>query len=117
MQSAQLQTIEQIRNFVFAGHAIFTLRGKLTGDRRTYKVTRADGDNPGRPWFVGVLYGTDNNSDYCYLGTLFPTATAAHYTHGRKSNVPPDVTSAKVASWFFYRLEAGLIDALARGVE
>lgn len=58
-----------IRNFLLAGKAIFTVVSKKSGNRFTYKVKKYDN---GDLWFVSVLTGPDNYSSYSYLGTIFP---------------------------------------------
>lgn len=104
---AKLESVDQIKAYVFAGHATFTLVSRKTGARFTYRVTRAPGEDNGRPWFVAVLSGPDNAEDYSYLGCLWPTASSPHYKHGRKSHIEPEAPSAKGAAWFFGALEAG----------
>ena len=55
----------QARDFVLAGKAIFTLVSDATGVRFTYRVQRA---RTGEVWFVKYLGGSDNGSDYRYIG-------------------------------------------------
>lgn len=53
-------------DFMFGGNARFTLVSKKTGGRKTYRVKKSDGDNP--VYFVSLLTGPDNTSDFTYLG-------------------------------------------------
>jgi hypothetical protein len=59
--------------FLLGGNATFTASSSK-GGRFTYRVRLAkprDGEtNPPRRWFVAVLTGPDNSSDYTYLGTI-----------------------------------------------
>lgn len=64
------------RDFILGGKAIFTVSNP-TGERYTFKVNRKDavpgspyGDQP--TYFVKLLTGPDNGSDYTYLGILTP---------------------------------------------
>jgi len=60
--------------FALAGNARFTLTSLKSGARFTYKVSKAKakpGDTKEPPWFVAVLSGPDNTSDYEYLGCLW----------------------------------------------
>lgn len=95
--------------YVFAGHATFTIVSLRTGERLTFKVTRADGDDPGRPWFVALLRGPDNEADYSYLGCVFPDRGGApgEYRRGRKSKIGAEAPSQRLAEWFFPRARAG----------
>lgn len=55
----------QARDFVLAGNAVFTLVSDATGARFTYRV-RASRD--GAVHFVAFLGGSDNCTDYRYIG-------------------------------------------------
>ena len=60
-------------SFMLAGKAIFTLRSAKTGTRYTYKVSKPkpkEGYENSNVFFVSYLTGTDNNSDYTYLGMI-----------------------------------------------
>lgn len=57
------------REFVLAGKAIFTVFSR-SGKHYTYRVTSKESDSGSKIWFVGLLTGTDNTSDYEYLGVL-----------------------------------------------
>lgn len=95
MQNAKLESLSQIREFVFAGNATFTVVSRTTGARFTYRVRRSGG----APWFVAVLSGPDNEADFSYLGTAFPgPGDRALYVHGRKSRVNPEAPSAVAAA-------------------
>ena len=52
---------------MLAGNATVTLESKVTGKWFTFKVVRKDSKNG---WYVRLLSGPDNQSDYTYLGKL-----------------------------------------------
>lgn len=69
--------------FVLAGvtgPAIFTLVSRKTGARFTYRVQKG---GEGKPWWVRVLTGPDNTSDYTYAGFIPEDATTKFIT-GKK---------------------------------
>lgn len=67
------------KTFILAGKAIFTLVG--VSSRYTYKVTRKDGDDRyPETYFVSLLTGPENTSDYTYLGILNQTSGEVRLT-------------------------------------
>ena len=99
--NGQLTTSTDIRNFMLAGKAHFTLVSKATGARFTYRVSRAK-DND-KLFFVSVLTNPDNTRGYTYLGII----REGVYFPGRKSRIKPDAASAKAITWFVPRAMAG----------
>lgn len=53
-------------DFMFGGKARFTLVSKATGKRYTYRVAKSKGERP--VYFVSLLTGPSNETDYQYLG-------------------------------------------------
>lgn len=119
---------EKIKRFALAGNAILTLQNESNGKRATYRIRKA----PGRlqhtcdteiapdgvplacaackeetPFFVSVLTGSDNDSDYTYLGTIWNDARGTRYFHGKKSSIGADSPSGRGATWLFRRLSEG----------
>lgn len=92
---------ENIKSFILAGKARFTLRNPETGNRFTFRVKRADDNGPA---FVSVLTGDDNDSSYTYLGTIFGDG---NFVITRKSRISPDAPSAKAFAWAWRRLNVG----------
>ncbi len=82
--------------YLKGGKAIFTLVSQKTGKRFTFLVRapKADGRDP--IWFVSVLTGSNNESDYTYLGTINAKGV---YRHGAKSPISSDAPSAKAFAW------------------
>lgn len=87
--------------FVTAGKAIFTVQNP-EGQRYTYRVNRS---RDGRCYFVALLTGPDNTSDYRYLGLLDVAQWSIRLT--AKSGFLPDSLPVKVARWALSRIVAG----------
>lgn len=90
--------ISDVHAFMLAGNATFTIVSKATGTRFTYRVRQPDAD---KPHFVSVLTGSDNESSYTFLGTIFPDGT---YRHGKRSSIGENAPSAKAFSWLYASL-------------
>lgn len=88
-----------IKSFVMAGNAIFTIKSIRTGGRFTYRIRLSE---DGRVYFVSVLTGSDNENGYAYLGII----RDGQYHRGQKSRISTEATSAKAFEWFFRHLEA-----------
>jgi hypothetical protein len=65
--------MQDVLTFALAGHAKLTLSSLKTGARYTFQINqakdRATGERQKR-WFVSLLSGPDNNSDYQYVGMI-----------------------------------------------
>jgi hypothetical protein len=109
----------QYLKYVLAGNSIFTIRNSETGNRFTYKVTKKVVDDRRNPtvkrtlYFVKVLTGKQNTSDYSFLGTIFtnpdpdPNIEVYYaYSHSSKSKVGECAQSAIVFRWFFEKVIA-----------
>lgn len=90
---------DDIKKFVFGGNATFTVTNTNTRNRFTFKVKQPK--NNDSVFFISVLNGSDNNSNYSFIGTYF--TNGGNYRHGKKSSIGKDAQSAKVISWFFSR--------------
>jgi len=98
MSRNRLSDSEQISQFVKGGNAFFTIVNPESKGRFTYRVSRTeDKDGKMSPWFVSVLTGPDNWTNYRYVGHMFANG---EYIHGRKSKISPDAPSAKAIKWF-----------------
>ena len=92
--------IENPEDFVLAGKAIFTVQNENTGNRFTYKVKQAEADK--KVWFVSVLNGPDNGSNYAYIGTIFGNdfhVPTLDFRLTKKSTVKADAQSFRVFAW------------------
>lgn len=71
--TAKMTDRPQIRAFVLAGHALFTLVSGRTGERRTYKVEQSEPNEryPKPGYFVRLLVGPNNEDDFRYIGFMW----------------------------------------------
>ncbi len=94
---------EHFERFALAGNAVFTLVGKSS--RFTYKICKAP-EKEGYPptWFVKVLTGPQNESDYQYVGMLRRDVFGGSYRHGSKSKISEDAPSIKAFRWTWERV-------------
>lgn len=88
---------EDIKNFVFGGNATFTIVNTDTKKYFTFKVRQPK--NNDEIFFVSVMNGSDNYTNYAFLGTFFSKENT--YKYSKKSSIGSDAQSAKVISWFF----------------
>ena len=96
------------KRFVLAGKAIFTLQGK--DSRYTFKVSKAE-PKPGSQYtqpayFVSLLTGPDNLSDYTYGGLLNVQTGQVRITRASKYTL--DSTPIKAFNWAIGRIWRGL---------
>jgi hypothetical protein len=103
---ASVASSEAIRRFVTAGRAVFTLQG--ASSRYTFKVTRKDPTDrfPGVKYFVALLTGPDNTSDYTYVGVLDVQTGTVRPTG--KSSYREESTPVKAFNWFMARIWRGV---------
>jgi len=96
VNEAKLDT-EKALEFMLAGNATFTIRSMKTGARYTYKVQQPkEGDTR---WFVKLLTGPENTSDYKYLGMIDNADKKFRLTG--KSTMKSDSLPVKAFDWFF----------------
>lgn len=100
MQPHHMQSVGDVREFILAGNATFTLRSAKTGTRFTYKIRHPED----KPHFVSVLTGSDNESDFTFLGTIFPDGK---YKHGARAKITQEAPSAQAFGWFYSKLNQG----------
>jgi len=89
-----LGIIQDWKTFVKAGNSIFTIENTATGNRFTYQVVRCK-DEDEEIWFVSVLNGPNNETDYAYIGSIF--GTEFRLTH--KSRFGEEAVSVKAFRW------------------
>lgn len=103
----RLVTAERALAFMLAGNATFTFRSTKTGERFTYKVSQAEPTPkyPDPAWFVAVLTGPENTSDYQYAGLIRKRGddvlTFAWTGKSRFASTAPCVNAFR---WTFLRL-------------
>jgi len=98
---------DNAKRFILAGNATVTFASP-TGVRFTFKVRAKDvNDGAKTLHFVSVLTGSDNESDFTFLGTIFDSQT---FRHGRKSRIGQDAPSARAFAWAFPRIMGDAAD-------
>lgn len=110
----RLDNIADVRRFVLAGNARFTLVSKTTGARFTYRLAAPRGNKDAGISFLSVLTDSDNVDGYTFIGTRFATGA---YRHGHRSSISPGATSAKTARWFIELLGDASRTALPAALE
>lgn len=93
---------QDVKNFVLAGNALITLESGKTGKRYTYKVSKLN--KPGTDvWFVKLLVGDNNDTDYeyiCYFNKNMRVAVSA------KSRMPMDSKPVQAFDFFLKHIDA-----------
>lgn len=105
-----MQKIPDVKKFILAGNALFTIQSKKTGARFTYKVVRKDSYDM---WHVRVLSGPDNTSDYNYIG--FIGRTGNQFFPKRKGTKISEAPSVKAFDWFLRHLDSGMVEVWHEG--
>lgn len=96
-ENGRLTATRDIERFVTGGNAYFTVVSSDTGDRYTFRVSQKENEDGSKsPFFVSILTGPDNWSNYRYLGTI---SASGNYAHGRKSKIGHDAPSARCINW------------------
>lgn len=107
MQANRFDNATDARTAILAGNATITLVSKASGARYTFNVKRAKRANSasGKAWFVGLLTGPSNETDYTYAGMLFGDDAAFRLT--AKSGVKEGSAPAKAMAWTMAQLAKG----------
>lgn len=98
----RLLTAEAAKIFTLGGNATLTLVSTVSGIRYTYKIRVS---NDFRVHFVSVLYGSDNESDFAYIGMIKDDV----FVRTEKSTVRIDDKRYRAFSWFWDRLITGTL--------
>lgn len=112
--------IPDIKKFMFAGKAIFTIRSLKTGNYLTYKVERKEPDPvvdpptgdeiPQEPvYFVRVLNGPDSHHNWLFLGTIF---NHERFSPSKKTAVSNKALSMTVFRWFMKHMDSSQMEVL-----
>lgn len=101
----RLTTWSAVRTFLWGGNAVFTLRSGKTGMRYTYQVKAKKADVvaklPDVTYFVALLRGPDNASDWRYVGVL---RKPAQFNLTSNSKVARNAESVKALLWFLDKM-------------
>jgi hypothetical protein len=98
-----VQTTTLDKRFFTAGHAIFTVANPA-GDHYTYRINKAEFDGnpasgklPHVMYFLSLLTGPENTSDFAYVGAFDPTFYSVRLT--KASRYTEDSKPLAVARW------------------
>jgi hypothetical protein len=88
--------------YILGGNSYTTLVSDKTGTRFTYRVSLADKKNPSDAdvWFVAVLNGPDNWTNYMYIGII----KDGQYRWTSKSKIGEDAPSVKAFKFCYGHL-------------
>lgn len=104
MTKAQIRSAQDVLDFVLAGNSRFTIVSQKTGKRITYRATASDNPNM---WFISVLTGSNNETDYSYVGIVY----GRKFKTTPKSRFNDDSEQVKALKWMVERLQAGVFPA------
>lgn len=96
-----------VRQYVLAGNATFTIKSEMTGTHYTFRVRQAE-DDKGKPtalWFVQMLTGPDNESDYHYMGIFAGKDEDFRLT--QKSRYTEESVPVKAMRYFWRHIQKG----------
>lgn len=79
-----------------AGNATFTVVSKASAKRYTFKIQK--GKKEGMTHFVKFMNGSDNESSFQFIGSIFDKAV---YRHSKKARASEDSTVVKTFVWLF----------------
>lgn len=96
MKGAIIDNITQAKQFILAGNSTFTVVSKISNKRFTFKIQK--GKKEGAPHFVKFMDGTDNESSFQFIGSIFQKDT---YRHSTKAHTTEDSTVVKTFKWLF----------------
>jgi hypothetical protein len=96
------------RQFTLAGNATLTLQSRKTSVHYTYRVRQAEKDGePQALWFVQLLAGPNNDSDFTYLGVIAGNDETFRLT--KKSKMNEDSKPVAAFNYYWKHLAAGHI--------
>lgn len=90
---------QYVSQFVTAGNAIVTIESGNTGKRYTYRIQKS---KDGRVYFVGLLTGSNNDSNYSYL-CYFNNVNAIKFS--KKSCFSADAEPSVAFTYFMKHLK------------
>jgi hypothetical protein len=93
--------VQDIKTFSLAGNATLTMVSQKTGTRFTFKVSRAKDKETNEPrdmWFVSLLNGPDNESDFAYVGMI---NGGGKFNLTGRSRFAPETSCVKAFTFFW----------------
>jgi hypothetical protein len=98
---ARMTCIEQIRQFMLAGNATFTVLNTKSGNRLTFRVRRSKGDRD-PVYFVSAKDG----KDYAYMGTIWKQQK---FASTRKSQIAESSMPFRGFAWLWRQVIDGQV--------
>ena len=97
-----------IHDFLTSGRAVGTLKSNATGTHFTYRVNKNKKEDG--MYFVSLLTGPNNESDYSYLGLMLkmPVTGALGFRVTQKSCAGNDAASVKAFRWMLGKVNREL---------
>lgn len=92
-------TITDAKTFCLAGNATITLESLQTSAHYTFKIREKAAEGRPTVWFVNLLRGPDNESDYMYMGLIRDGV----FSLTKNSKVSADCLSFKAFNYFWNR--------------
>lgn len=111
MNEAKFETLSAAWTYITSGRAVLTLVSLKTGTRFTYRV-RAGGR--GHTFFVDLLTGPNNETDFAWQGILFQDGNYRQMTS--TGCLPKQAPSIRALRWFL-SLAATEADRMHPGIE
>jgi len=103
----KISDIQKIKDFIFAGKAIFTIESQDSGVWYTYQMNQAKKNE--NLFFVSVLRGADNLSSYSYMGLVIKEGENFKFTLTKNSKYKIDAVCVKAFSFFFTNITRNFI--------
>lgn len=98
-------TITDAKTFCLAGNATITLESLKTSAHYTFKIREKSEEGRPTVWFVNLLRGPDNESDYMYMGLI----RDGRFSLTKNSKVSIDALSFKAFNYFWNFDHCGVI--------
>ena len=102
--------ISNQEKFLFGGKATLTLKSLKTGAHYTYKINTNEKKTV---FFVSVLNGSNNESDYMYVGTIFDKK---NFRLTKASKVSNNAISYKAFMFYFTNLINKQLDKIQENI-
>lgn len=93
---------EHVAAFLETTPNLFTIENVDTGRRFTYRTEPPKNPNGAALFFVEVLTGSNNESDYEYIGSVYK-GPQRPFHHSPKSRITAEATSARGFAWIWER--------------
>jgi hypothetical protein len=111
-ESHRFSTVADAKQFALAGNATITLESLKSGVHFTFRVKQAKDQKTNEPtpdvYFVSLLNGPDNESDYMYLGII----RRGQFGLTKGSRAGKEASSVKAFTYFWSLRDGAFPDQL-----